>query len=173
MSGFYRNTAYSITLLARSLVHPPEGTQPEPRKRNREAHREHQPRRSRRVASLILPVFAHASHGPDHSQRQKRKARYFQPELVDYPAKRMSRRAHSGQKRSAHPTAPHSLGGGREDKLDLPHSLAVNAQPIGPRFDHQSILAVGGRTITRGEFTLTCDAPVSGVRFQGDSWISN
>jgi hypothetical protein len=52
------------------------------------------------------------------------------------------------------------------DRQTMNPSLAIAGR-------HQSILAAGEGTMAISSITVTVMFPVSGVRFEGDSWISN
>jgi hypothetical protein len=120
------------------------------------------------VASLVFAVLAYASHGSDRGNCQKHESGHFQPELVQNPPKRVHGRADPSQHRTAHPAALEQLDGRKDSQLDFSRCSA-DRQTV----DHQSILAASEGTMALGGIGSMVMPPVSGVRFLGDSWISN
>jgi hypothetical protein len=110
------------------------------------------------MACLIFAILAYSGHGPDRGHHEKRKAGYFEPELMRHFAERARSRYHPRQYGSAGATAfDRSLGG---SKIELNFSC-----PCARR--HDSILAAARGTMNTRAVTFSCDVrhqrrPISG-----------
>jgi hypothetical protein len=125
------------------------------------------------MARLVLAILANAGHRSDRGNRQKCEPGDLEPELVQHLPKGKGSRADGGQHGLSRPASLQNGSGGAVKELDFFHHLTVDHESVTRSVASVDFSSGGGYNDGGQHLKVVGMPPLSGVRFEGDSWISN